>query len=423
MSINRSMYIGLTGMNANSKALNVIGDNIANMNTVGFKASRSVFQEMLGQSLLGSGGTSSMGGGVGMNSVEKMYEQGALLGTGVSTDMAIAGEGFFALQGEVDGTEGTFFSRDGRFHRDKDGFLVNPQGLNLMGYGANLDGDIGSSLGAIQINDAPIPPKATSKIEMSVNLAANAEEVEAGSFDPNDPGADSAYSTSVKVYDSKGLEHEVQVYFTKEPDGWKYNVVADTSSVESPANPDDAFQVLASGDLAFDPATNKLTGDPILANIKLDTPNGEEMDFSIDLTGTTETGENSSPLNIDQDGSQAGTFQSLTIDKEGTIVGMFSNGEQRTLGQVAVARIKSTHGLRQASGGLVAASGETGTVIFGEPGSGGMGNIYSGALEQSTVDLAAEFTQMILAQRGYQANSRTITTADQVIQEAVNLKR
>lgn len=427
MSINRSLFIGLTGMNANSQALNVIGDNIANMNTVGFKGSRSNFQEMLGQSMMGSGGTSSMGGGVGMASVEKMFQQGALLGTGVSTDMAIAGDGFFAVEGEVDGTTGTFFSRDGRFHRDKDGFLVGAaSGLKLLGYVAGADGNIGASVGPMQINDAPIPAKATTEIDFAMNLSAdakpNAEVEEMDAWDPQKPGETSQSSTSIKVYDSQGLEHEVTVYFEKTDAGWNYHALTDASSVE--AAPDgSSFVEISSGALTFD-ENGKLTGGAEAAGVKFKPAGGAaELDLSLDFTGTKQSGTESHQIDTEQNGSKSGTFQSLQIEKDGTILGTFSNGQQRTLGQVALARVKDPSGLRSASGGLMAGSIDAGTVILGKAGTAGLGNIYSGNLEQSTVDLAAEFTQMIMAQRGYQANSRSITTADQVIQEAVNLKR
>ncbi len=421
MSINRSMYIGLTGMKANSQSINVVGDNIANLNTVGFKAGRTVFQEMLGQSLMGASGRGgTMGGGVGVADVEKMFSQGALLGTGVSTDMAIAGEGFFAMEGEVGGTEGTFYTRAGQFGRDKEGFIVNASGLKLIGYPSDSSGVVSSTLGALQIDDAPMPPKATDKAEISVNLNAAEEDSAAGDFDLVDnPGA-AEFQTSMTVYDSLGRSHEVTVFFDKAEgtNDWTYTVAADKKGIDG----GEGFQQLATGSMTFDEDGKLNMADPKV-DLKM-TPNGlSEQTISLDFTGTTNIAAKSSQVDQTQNGLQAGTFQSLNIDANGEIVGTFSNGEQRVLGAVALARFKSNDGLQVLGAGLYAGSLDSGSVIMGKANSGGRGQLISGTLEQSTVDLATEFTNMIIAQRGYQANSRTITTADQMMQEAVSIKR
>lgn len=422
MSINRSMYIGLTGMNANSLAINAVGDNIANMNTVGFKAGRTLFSEMLGQSLMGGSGT--MGGGVALSGVQKVFDQGALLGTGVATDMAIAGDGFFALEGDLNGSSGMFYSRAGQFHRNKEGFIVSPQGLKLQGYMANAEGAMSASLSSLQIDDAPIPPKATGTAEMSVNL--NPNDIKEGAFDPSKPGETAEHAVNVTVYDQLGRSHEVTVFFHQDGDnGWKYSAQVEGSGLEGGV---EGLTEIGSGDLTFE--NGKLNMDPATFDLQL-TPAGlSQQTVTIDLSGSTNvatkgeaSGGESSVINQTQDGSQAGTFQNLTIDADGQIVGTFSNGEERVLGQVALARFKSNNGLSAMGAGLFSGSLDSGSVIMGAANSGGRGAIVSGALEQSTVDLATEFTNMIIAQRGYQANSRTITTADAMMQEAVSLKR
>ena len=423
MSINKSLYIGLTGMNANAEALNTIGNNIANMNTVGFKAGRTQFQEMLGQSLMTAGGTAMSGGGTGLAGVSTMFNQGSLIGTGVGTNLGVAGEGFFALQGEVDGTTGTFYSRAGSFDWDKEGFLTSPQGLKLMGYPANESGEIASTLAPIQKNDAPIPPQATSEGSLSVNLSASAKNQEAG-FDPFADGAKSDLSETVTVYDSLGKSYQVDVHYYKDENGtWNYKAGMDGKHVDG--GQEGVFQEVGSGQLAFDDK-GKLTTDPATLSIGFTPANGSaDIAAAVDMKGTTqfEGAGVSTTIAKNMNGSQSGTFQGVSIDVDGTIMGTFSNGEQRVLGKVGMARFMSNQGLSQMGGGLYAESAKSGSVIMGGPNQGGMGSIRAGMLEQSNVDLASEFTQMIVAQRGYQANSRSITTADQMMQEAVNLKR
>ena len=415
MSINSSMYIGLTGMKSNTQAINVIGDNIANMNTVGFKASRAVFQEMLGATLNGGG---AMGGGVGVVDVEKLFAQGTLVQTGVTTDMAIAGNGFFALQGNMNGMEGNFFSRAGQFHRDNEGFLVNPQGLKLLGYPADDSGNVSASLLALQIDDAPMPPKATSEVGLSVNL--NPEQaLKEADFDETKPGETSEFSSSVTVYDSLGRSHEVHVFYDKAEDGsWSYTAMVDSKGIDGT----EGFTKVGEGTLSFD---EKGQLDVAADAIELKfTPDGlSEQTVTMDMTGTTKFKADSATNSQTQNGSPSGTFQSFNIDANGEITGVFSNGEQRKLGEVALARFKSPDGLQVMGSGLFGGSMDSGSVIMGRANSAGMGQLVSGSLEQSTVDLATEFTNMIVAQRGYQANSRSITTADQMMQEAVSLKR
>lgn len=411
MSLNKSLYVGLAGMNANSVALNVIGDNIANMNTIGYKSGRGIFQEMLGQSLMGSAGPSMVGGGVGLARVEKMFEQGSLLGTGAEWDLAIGGEGFFAMQGEADGVTGTFFTRAGQFTQNKDGFITNPQGLKLIGYPADVNGAIQSAAGPLQIDDSPIPPVVTTEVTMGVNLSSTDPVT---TFDPADPGAktSSSFQTPLTVYDSLGEAIKVDVYWSKSETGqWSGHPMVD------------GVEATPQIDLAFDTNGN-LTTDPAETMVSLTKPDGTTLDVKFNLAGSTQYAEKASATTkLSQNGSQAGTFQNVTVDKDGTVLGTFSNGEEKVLGQVALARFNSDSGLRVMGGGMFASTMQSGSVVLGAPNSNGRGQIMAGALEQSTVDLATEFTNMIIAQRGYQANSRSISTADQLMQELVNLKR
>lgn len=429
MSINRSLYIGLSGMNANSQALNIVSDNIANMNTVGYKGGRSIFQEMLGQTLMGSAGSSMAGGGVGLARVDRMFQQGALLGTGGEFDMAISGDGFFPVQGDVTGTSGMFYTRAGQFGKNADGFITTPHGLKLMGYPASSDGSIQAGLQALQIDDSPLAPEATTEAKMKINLDPKAKVFDSEPFDPQNPGATSNFQASVTVYDNQGSAYQVDVYFRRTGDKqWEYNAVLDGQHVDGGIPGENAI-VGSTGFLSFDDS-GKLQGDLNVSDIGF-TPKGASnpVSISLDLTGSTEWGDSdaqtddSAVVDISANGSESGTFQHVTIAADGTITGTFSTGAEKVLGQVAVARFNANGGLANKGAGLYAGTMQSGDPIFGAPNAGGRGAIMSGSLEQSTVDLAAEFTNMIIAQRGYQANSRTITTADQVIQEAVNLKR
>jgi flagellar hook protein FlgE len=410
MGLNQSLYIGLSGMNANTSALNVISDNIANMNTVGFKAGRSQFQEMLGNSFMGTAGMTTIGGGVGVATVDKMFSQGTMLGTGGEFDMAIGGDGFFALQGDVDGVNGMFYTRNGQFTNDKDGFITNANGLKLMGYEADSTGNIGAQLTALKIDDSPIPPTATKTLGMAVNLQV--EESKIKTFDSANPSGTSDYMSTCTVYDGQGKAHEVAVYYNKQPGSntWNTNMSVDGESPTSGPT------------LTFDDNYQIVT--PAQGTIDVPQASGTGIQVTVDFANTTTYAEKASqPTKITQDGSQSGTFQNIAIAKDGKITGTFSNGEERVLGQVGLARFTSNGGLRSTGGGLYASTLKSGNVLMGTANSNGRGEIVAGALEQSTVDIATEFTNMIVAQRGYQANSRTITTADQIMQEAVNLKR
>jgi flagellar hook protein FlgE len=278
-----------------------------------------------------------------------------------------------------------------------------------MGYPADVNGAIQSSAGPLQIDDSPIPPVLTTEVTLGVNLSST-EDVT--TFDATNPGATSSFQSSVTVYDSLGEAIEVDVYWEKTAAGqWSgHPMVGD-------------IEATPKMDLAFD-TSGKLTTDPAEVVVQLTRPDGSTLDVKFNFAGSTQYAEKASATTkLSQNGSQAGTFQNVTVDKDGTVLGTFSNGEEKVLGQVALARFNSDSGLRVMGGGMFASTMQSGSVVRGAPNSNGRGQIMAGALEQSTVDLATEFTNMIIAQRGYQANSRSISTADQLMQELVNLKR
>lgn len=428
MSIMKAMYSGVSGLSAESQALGVIGDNVANTNTIGFKQSRALFEDILG----GVSQQGATGGGVRMVRAQQIFAQGTLLTTGQPTDLALSGDGFFVVNGSIDGISGDFYTRAGQTSLNASGTLVNPQGLAVQGYQANPDGTIGSTLGPVVVSTAALPPKPTTALEITANLDATAE-TPALAWDPQDPGATSNFSTSMTVYDSVGNAHSVDVYFRAVGSGgWEYYALA--SGGEVVGGTDGENVEIASGTLAF-------TSDGALQDAQLAA--GGTVDWNgatpaqaltlgfgepiaaggSGLGGTTQFATASSISAQSQDGYASGAFTGVSVDGNGVVKGTYSNGQTVAVAQLAIAKFASNDGLGRAGHNLWVATRESGAAVLGASGSGGRGAVVGGALEQSNVDIAAQFVDMIGHQRSFQANSKTITTADEMLQEVVNLKR
>lgn len=414
MSIMKSMSIGLSGLNANGRAMSMIGDNIANVNTTGFKAGRLNFSDVIGNTMLG------IGDGVNAGSVQQLFDQGALDMTGQVTDLAIAGGGFFVVRGEHNGEPTNFYSRAGQFVIDADGFISSPQGFRLQGYAVDDSGQASSRLGDLQVSQLTAPPNPTSELGLELNLDASAE-VLTDPWDPTNPGTTSNFSTSMTLYDSLGNPIQAEAYYRKTADNqWEYRVLVDGSHVQggTAGTPEE----ISDGTLEFSTDGDLINNVVNATNFQ---PNGatQPQPIEIDFEGTTQYSGASTQRRASQDGYGAGEIRDLRIDTDGSIVGVFSNGQQTALGQVAVANFEAAHELERTGGNLWRQTPGSGEALIGAAGSGGRGAIISGALEASNVDLAHEFVKMIAAQRGYQANSRTISTGDQMLQEVMNLKR
>ena len=232
MSLYSSMYIGMSGMISNEHAITTIGNNIANMNTVGYKGSRWQFADMLSHSMVGPAGSYQVGQGAMVTGSQRIFNQGSLLGTGVSTDMAVAGPGYFVTKGSVAGVESDFYTRNGQFTLDKEGYIVAPEGFRLQGFPAGTDGTLESGLGDLQVGAVVAPPKESTSVKMNVNLDAQAE-IQTEGFDPTNPEATASFSTSVTLYDSLGNSHQADVYFVKTAAGeYEYHVLADSSEID-----------------------------------------------------------------------------------------------------------------------------------------------------------------------------------------------
>lgn len=431
MSILRSMHTGASGLRSHTSAIGVTGDNIANVNTTGFKRARGVFEDILGRSIAGSSATPMAGAGSRLAHIEQMWTQGALLTTDSPTDLALSGNGFFMVEGNAGGMQGRFFTRAGQFHIDQAGFLVNPNGLQLQGYPAQADGSLGAQLGALQVAGGTLPANPTTSADISVNLDAN-EAVSATPFDPLDPGATSDFPTSLTVYDSLGNAHDITVYFKKTgANAWEWHAMVDGGETAT-GTAGVPFEG-ASGTLDFNP-DGTLQAETTTASSWdfLDANPGQTIDFDFGdaiadggtgLGASTQFGSPSTTAGLSQDGYSAGTVSGISIESDGTVTGVFSNGQRRTLGQVAVADFASEHGLDRAGQGLWVETAASGEPLVGGAATGGRGSIVAGALEGSNVDIGREFVDLISFQRGFQANSRIITTADEMYGELVNLKR
>lgn len=430
MSILRTLQTGVSGLSAHSEALGVAGDNIANVNTIGFKASRGVFQDVLGRSIAGANASPSAGVGSRLAHIEQMWTQGALVRTDSPTDIALTGDGFFVVEGNVGGADGRFYTRAGQFQIDSTGRLANLDGLRLQGYTAQADGSLGTELGDLVVAPGTIAANATTSVDLALSLDANATVGPA--WDPTDPAGTSNFANSVTVYDSLGNAHEATVYYRKSgANAWEWHAMVDGGELTGgiAGVPTEG----ASGTLTF-------TTD---GELDTETPGASTWDFigatagqtiafdfgtsladgGTGLDATTQFAGASTTTGLTQDGYSSGTIAGVEIGSDGKITGVFSNGQMRLVGQVAVADFTSVAGLARGGDGLWHATEESGQALIGVAEGGGRGSIVSGALEQSNVDLGTEFVNLIGYQRGFQANSRVITTADEMYGELVNLKR
>lgn len=432
MSILRSLNIGVSGLRSNSEALSVTGDNIANVNTVGFKRSRGVFQDVLGRSVATFENIKGAGAGSRLAHVEQVWTQGALVTTDSPTDLAIQGEGFFVVEGNLDGAEARYYTRAGQFHVDNEGRIVNTEGMRLQGYTADEQGQMGAEIGDLIVNQGTVPASPTENIRMAVNLNAN-EDIPALPFDITDPGGTSNFSNNVTVYDSLGNAHELTVYFAKTGvNTWDWHALIDGGELTggAPGTPiEGAFGTLTfRPDGALDTETTAastwdfLNAEPAQA-VTFDFGTSATTDAGTGFDGSTQYASPEATVALQQDGYAAGSIAGISIAQDGTVIGIFSNGQERALGQIVTADFANVHGLERAGEGMYIQTLASGEALTGAADTAGRGAIVSGALEQANVDLGTEFVNLITYQRGFQANSRVITTADEMYGELVNIKR
>lgn len=429
MSMMKSLYTAATGLTAHSDAMGVVGHNIANVNTLGHKASRARFDEMVTNAV---GLRRVAGQGSRLAGIDALFTQGALLATGVPTDLAIQGPGFFVLNGTVSGVTGDFYTRVGQFQIDADGKLASPDGLSVQGYVADATGTITTQVGDVQLPTS-IPPAATQNVEISASLDAEATLPATSPYDPNDETSYN-FPASMTVYDSLGVAHNVEVHFRKTTSTtWEWHAAA----VDAELTPPPGSGVLteqASGTLTFNTDGKLVTESTTGSSFNfLNATQGQVINFDFGdelsspggsgVAGTTAYGEGSSLDALTQDGYGSGSIAGFSVQQDGLVLAAYTNGESRTVAQLAVASFRSEPGLVGIGGSLYTPSAASGEALVGAAGTSGRGTINAGALESSNVDLSREFVNLIAFQRGFQANARTVTTADEMMSELVNLKR
>jgi flagellar hook protein FlgE len=428
-----SFSAGLSGLNANAVYLSVIGNNLANINTIGFKSSAVTFMDLVSQTVGGAAANPmQVGLGVVTGSISPVFSQGAIENTREATNVAIQGGGFFVVRG----TEGNAYTRAGNFSFDSNGTLVTPDGYKVQGWTAT--DAAGNIVSTGTPGDVTVPPgvlrapQATSSFYTRTNLDANA-------------AVNSTFTTSVQVYDALGKSHLSTVTYTKTGAGaWSYAMTVDGGEVAG-GTAGTPFTLMA-GSLTFN-ATGQLTGvtptapatgggalpgDAVM-DITFTTPawtNGAAANtLTWDLTDANNVSSltgfaaQSATSSISQNGSAAGMIDNITILPDGVIQATFGAGQTVAVGQLAMASFNNPKGLVKLGSNRYGESQSAGIPNIGTAGTGGRGTLIGSALEQSNVDIAQEFTQMILAQRGYQANSKTITVSDELLVDTLALKR
>jgi flagellar hook protein FlgE len=402
--------IALSGLNAASADLKVTGNNVANAGTYGFKSSRTEFADVFASTF---GGASGAGGGVRVAAVMQEFEQGTIDFTGNSLDMAINGGGFFVLS---DG--GTrVYSRAGAFLVDKDGFVVNSQNQRLQVF-PPLD-EAGTTFNTASPTDVQLSldqgaPQATTGVNASLNLRADAEDLGAGAIDPADPDTFS-YSTSATIYDSLGASHTATLYFRKTgTNTWDVRTDIDGAAATVGGQNQTTLAFNADGSLA--------SGGTIAYDAFTPANGAAPLALTAELAGTTQFGGSFSVASLTQDGFASGRLSGVQIDEAGVIFARYTNGQSRAMGKVALANFPNPNGLQQLGDNAWAATFQAGTAQMGEAGTGSFGAIQSGGLESSNVDIAEQLVNLITAQRNFQANAQVITTADSVTQTIINLR-
>ena len=503
MSISSSLFSGISGLSTNGDAMSVIGDNIANVNTIGFKSSRTTFQDVLSQSVATASGTAQIGRGCTLSAVDTLFQQGSFESTSNATDLAIGGNGFFIVRDPGSQTE--YYTRAGQFRFDEDGNFVNPSGYVVRGWALDDNGNDVGTIQDIVLNTFTSPPQATQEVTAITNLDTSDTSHSDSLFDTwdataTDPLPDSAYGyqTAVRVYDSLGNSHDITIFYDKlnssseyydgsidTDNSWEYIVTCDPSEdLRTDFSGLSQQGILMRGTLTYSSSTGNLSslsaftyngaGDPTddanwvpatfstdgYPEVSAQFVSGVDQDIVLkfglrstdrtwvgstsvaditDGSGTdavpyfvgkepqamisTQYASSSTTVYQSQDGYGTGFLQNISVDTDGVMVGHYSNGQILNLYRVALAKFNNTQALSKEGGNLYAATRASGNAITGHPGENGLGRIAPNSLEQSNVDIASEFVKMITTQRGFQANSRVITTTDSMLSELINLKR
>jgi flagellar hook protein FlgE len=423
MGISSAFYSGVSGLNSNSQAMTVVGNNLANTNTIGFKGSRHVFSDLLSTTINGSGGTSQVGRGVGVSTMDSIFSQGTFESTESNLDVAIEGDGFFILKEE--GNETSYYSRAGAFRFDGDGYLTNPEGLRVQGKLYNIDGELAAGDATdIQIEDTGlIAGQSTTELTLTTNLDSESDALALADFDIDDNDTYN-YSSSTQVYDSLGNSHLLTTYFIKTGDNtWSSAWSAEDADgnilqgefADNLVFTENGILVGDAADPAVDTTADIAAGD-------LDWGNNSELTGITITFNTTQYNSDSVVLSQDQNGYGAGSLTGVEIDGDGNVTAFYDNGESSKIAQLVLGKFVNPNGLNLVGNNLYSETEDSGAARVGIPGAE-LGSIYTNSLEQSNVDMGVEFVKMITLQRGFQANSKIITTVDELLSEVINLKR
>jgi flagellar hook protein FlgE len=409
-----SFSIPLSGMAATSEALDIISNNLANLNTDGYKDQQANFQDLFYQNYGsdGAGDPIQVGAGSDVGSTSTNFSDGSLQDTGVNSNAAITGSGFFVTE-EANGA--IQYTRSGNFTVNSTGQLVTTNGETVMGYPA-VNGVVnqGAALSPIQVGQGQnSPPVASTTMQQTTNLDAASP-------------VGTTFSTPLTVYDSLGESHTLTFNYTMTaPNTWSYQVTLPAADTGGTGNP----TVLASGNLDFDSSGNLTspTGSvPVAINGLADGAANMSVGWSLtDPTGNsliTQVASPSATSTTNQNGYVGGTLQNFTIEQDGTIDGQFSNGQTQAIGQIALASFANQQGLQLVGGGSYQSTLASGAAVVGAPNSGGLGTLTGGAVEQSNVDISTEFTNLIIVQRAFEADARVVTTFDSVSSSTINLQ-
>lgn len=408
MSVSTAMYSGLSGLNSFGEAMSVVGDNIANINTTGFKYSAVHFEDLMSQLVSTGSGPGQVGRGGRIEDISMVWQQGSLDTSADDVDVAITGTGFLIVKDAL--ASGVYYTRDGNFSLDKDGFLINAHGYRVQGKA--IDPATGTPTGVdtdIVITQNYAAPRASSQVEMVLNLDANAL-------------VGDAYTSAISLYDNLGNIHTLNMSFSKAAaNDWSVTGTLDGIDVTGSITDQGGG---GPSNLAFDPNGTMTAGG--LYAIDLAAYNIGSVDLNMRNTSggsTTQYAASSVTNYASQNGYGPGFLQRISINNEGIITGHYSNGQITPHYQLTLARFNAPGKLHREGSNLYTETQDSGVALTGAPGSNGLGKINSNSLEQSNVDLGNEFVHMILYQRAFQANSRIITTTDSMMEEVLSLKR
>jgi flagellar hook protein FlgE len=404
---------GLSGLNAASYNLEVIGNNVANANTAGFKASRAEFSDVYA-TYWGGATLNQTGIGVNVSDIAQMFQQGNMSVTNNPLDMAVNGSGFFRMNSQGSVT----YTRNGQFRVDKDGYFANAQGDRLTGYPANATGAILQSSSPIdlRVSTVDLSPRSTTEAAITSNFDSRKAPMPSAGFDFSDP-LTYHNTTTMQVFDSLGNPHNLSIYFLKTaPNSWEVFGEADGAPLNGSA-PLGTVNFTSAG--VIDTATTTL---PLPLSIPVTTGAVSPQPVALDFAGATQFGSSFGVTQISQDGYASGRLLGFSTTSDGIILGRYSNGQTLAQGQIVLSSFMNQQGLQPIGNSGWAETSESGQPIVGAPNQGSRGVIVAGSLEESNVDLTAELVNMITAQRAYQANAQTIKTQDQLMQTLVNLR-